>query len=228
MIGIYKITNPNGKIYIGQSIDILSRFGSYEKLKNCKNQIALKRSLEKYGVSNHKFEIIEECESFLLNERERYWQDFYEVIGGNGLNCKLTSTDDKSGKLSIETKNRIKQKRANQIMKPHTEETKRKISESNKGKTLSEEHKNSLKKPKSEEHKEKMRGPRPNYKKPKEKIECPTCGKSGAPNVMYRFHFENCGIKQENSRVECPHCKKMVDGGNGKRWHFDNCKNKNC
>ena len=33
MIGIYKITSPNGKIYIGQSINIDRRFKSYRKLQ---------------------------------------------------------------------------------------------------------------------------------------------------------------------------------------------------
>ncbi len=32
MIGIYKITNPEGKIYIGQSIDIDRRFKEYKRL----------------------------------------------------------------------------------------------------------------------------------------------------------------------------------------------------
>lgn len=36
--GIYKITNPNGKIHIGQSIDLECRFKCYKYLK-CKNQI---------------------------------------------------------------------------------------------------------------------------------------------------------------------------------------------
>lgn len=28
---------------------------------------------------------------------------------------------------------------------------------------------------------------------PAPKVTCPQCGKTGAPNTMYRFHFENCG-----------------------------------
>ena len=32
MIGIYKITNPKGKVYIGQSIDINRRFNEYQKM----------------------------------------------------------------------------------------------------------------------------------------------------------------------------------------------------
>jgi group I intron endonuclease len=93
MIGIYKITNPKGRIYIGQSIDIQKRFRTYISLNSkTKRQIKLYRSLLKYGQHEHSFEIIEECNIELLNERERYWQDFHKVLE-NGLNCVLTKTN---------------------------------------------------------------------------------------------------------------------------------------
>ena len=68
MIGIYKITNPNGKVYIGQSIDLERRLYYYKNLKQSNSQILLNRSFLKYGTVNHTFEIIEECEIELLNE----------------------------------------------------------------------------------------------------------------------------------------------------------------
>lgn len=102
-IGIYKVTSPSGKIYIGQSINCEFRFIRYKRKSQVKTQIKLKRSFEKYGVENHIFEIIEVCNESSLNERERYWQEFYDVLGINGLNCKLTKSLDKSGKLSKET-----------------------------------------------------------------------------------------------------------------------------
>ncbi len=106
MIGIYKITSPSGKIYIGQSMDIEKRFKQYENIHTVK-QIRLDRSLLKYGYENHNIEFIEECEEDQLNNRERYWQDYYDVIGENGMNCRLQKSDDKSGKLSPETKLKI-------------------------------------------------------------------------------------------------------------------------
>ena len=51
MIGIYKITSPSGKIYIGQSKDIEKRFKAYKNLK-CKGQPYIYRSLLKYGSGN--------------------------------------------------------------------------------------------------------------------------------------------------------------------------------
>jgi group I intron endonuclease len=106
MTGIYKITSPSGKIYIGQSICIERRKKRYAKLA-CKGQIKIYNSLVKYGFSEHIFEVIEECSEEELNTRERYWQDFYDVLGENGLNLRLTLTDDKPGKHSKETIEKI-------------------------------------------------------------------------------------------------------------------------
>jgi group I intron endonuclease len=92
MIGIYKITSPTGRVYVGQSIDILRRFKSYKKYP-CPEQIKLHHSFLKYGVEAHAFEVLQECSIEDLNERERYWQDYYNVIT-HGLNCKLTGTAD--------------------------------------------------------------------------------------------------------------------------------------
>ena len=135
MVGIYKITSPSGKIYIGQSVNIEKRFLSYSKLLRCKTQIKLFRSFLKYEVTNHKFEVIEECEIDKLNERERYYQDLYDVLN-NGLNCKLTNTADKSGKLSEEVKTNISK---GNIGKKRTEEQKQNISNSLKGRKIPEE-----------------------------------------------------------------------------------------
>lgn len=102
MIGvIYKITSPSGRVYIGQSIDIEKRFKSYSNLR-CKNQRKLYRSFLKYGFDNHDFMIIDFIDSNFLNERERYWQDYYNSME-TGLNCLLTKTSDKSGKMCEST-----------------------------------------------------------------------------------------------------------------------------
>jgi group I intron endonuclease len=119
--GIYKIVSPSNKIYIGQSIDIEKRWVEHKRfpLKN-----KLTDSFKKHGFENHTFEVIEECEVDLLNERERYWQDFYDVLSLNGLNLRLTKTDDKSGFVSQETKDKISEYRKTFIF---TEEHRRRI-----------------------------------------------------------------------------------------------------
>lgn len=103
MIGIYKITNPNGKIYIGQSTNIKERIRKYEKLNN-KGQIKLFNSFQKYGIKNHKIEIIEKCNKDQLNIREIYWGTYYDVLGDNGLNLRLGNG---RGSCSEFTKNKI-------------------------------------------------------------------------------------------------------------------------
>ena len=106
IIGIYKIINPKNKIYIGQTIDYKKRLRQYKNY-NCLNQTKLYNSLCKYKYELHIFELIEECLESELNNRERYWQELYDVTSKKGLNCKLVNSDDKSGKVSDETKLKI-------------------------------------------------------------------------------------------------------------------------
>lgn len=95
-IGIYKITSPSNKIYIGQTVDFIKRKSHYKNLKR-NHQIRLYNSIIKYGWNSHTIELIEECNVDNLNSKERYWQDFYNVLDSQGLNCKLTKTFDKTG-----------------------------------------------------------------------------------------------------------------------------------
>lgn len=137
MIGIYKITSPTSKIYIGQSVNILRRFSVHKRNNNIKKQPRLYGSFAKYGVENHSFEIIELCEVNQLCERERYWQDFYNAIGVNGLNCCLQKTNDKNYVTSYEVRKKISDLAKG---RKHTDETKLKLSVKHKGKKLSKEH----------------------------------------------------------------------------------------
>lgn len=98
-IGIYKITNPKGKIYIGKSKNIELRFNSYYKLQHCSQQRKLYNSFKKYGVKNHTFEIIKECVIGSLDLYEIQYIKHYDSIE-QGLN--LTSGGD-GGKRSKES-----------------------------------------------------------------------------------------------------------------------------
>lgn len=55
--GIYKITNPKGKIYIGQTLDFKKRIKQYIK-GHCEKQTILYNSIKKYGWQFHKVELI--------------------------------------------------------------------------------------------------------------------------------------------------------------------------
>ena len=70
MIGIYKIENKiNGKVYIGQSIDILRRWREHRVAAH-NNEAPLYRAIRKYGLESFNFEVIEECCREELNDKE--------------------------------------------------------------------------------------------------------------------------------------------------------------
>ena len=103
--GIYKITSPSNKIYVGQSINIERRFKEYQIYKaSISIGSKLFKSFQKYGVENHRFEIIEECTLEQLNEQEIYWGHRFNTLGKNGLNLRLGNA---KGICSEETKKKI-------------------------------------------------------------------------------------------------------------------------
>lgn len=106
IIGIYKITSPSGKVYIGQSINIFKRFKQYIRF-DCKKQIQLYNSLKKYGWENHISEIIETCFIEHLDEREVFHKQQFinKFEWSNALFCQLI--DGRGGCRSEETKQKI-------------------------------------------------------------------------------------------------------------------------
>ena len=52
------------------------------------------------------YEIIKICDVLDLNYWERYYQDYFDVLN-KGLNCKLTETNDKSGRMSEYSKSKM-------------------------------------------------------------------------------------------------------------------------
>lgn len=91
-VGIYKVTNPIGQVYIGQSVDLKARMVS---TLSGASSLKLKESMRLYGINNHSVEILEECPFVELNRKERFYQmKFNSHI--NGLNTNLTSDKDKS------------------------------------------------------------------------------------------------------------------------------------
>lgn len=100
-IGIYKIENPKGKIYIGQSTNIDNRLNGHKKLYN-KGSRLLYNSLKEYGVESHNFSIIKLCSVDELNKWEIYYIKFFNSNNKEfGLN--LTSGGQKYFYHSKET-----------------------------------------------------------------------------------------------------------------------------
>lgn len=139
IIGIYKITSPTGRIYIGQSIDIKERHRQYKYLK-CNNQTKLYRSLKKYGWESHKVEIIHICKEEELNYWEEYYGKLFNVTDiEKGLNVRFCGGN--RGKLSEETKEKL---RIINLGKKYSQEVNKKKGSSgeknhNYGKKLSQE-----------------------------------------------------------------------------------------
>lgn len=110
MIGIYKIENKiNGKIYIGQSIDINNRLRHHKTaLKgNYHPNRHLQYSFNKYGEDNFIFEIIDICEIDELDALERLYINKYECKH-NEWGYNLEDGGHKYKKLSEETKQKHK------------------------------------------------------------------------------------------------------------------------
>lgn len=149
MIGVYKITNPSGKIYIGQSWNIKQREQNYLRLE-CKGQPKLYNSLNKYGWNKHNFEIIhilpKDTTQEILNQHEiKYWKQYLN----NGFEMMNIKEPGSNGKHVLETKEKIsKSLKGRDISKwnykIYTKERNNKVSENNKGKVISEEHKQKI------------------------------------------------------------------------------------
>lgn len=118
--GIYMIQNKvNGKIYIGQSVDIEKRWNRHrgELRDNSHVNKHLQNSWNIHGEDNFEFTIICECNENQLNTMEEYY--IFELISYDRRVGYNKNYGGSSGRP--------------------TEEARKKMSEVNKGKTLSEE-----------------------------------------------------------------------------------------
>lgn len=95
MIGIYKIENMlNHHVYIGQSTNIKERWQEHQRNgiagEDANNKVwynyPIYRAIRKYGLDNFEFTVLEETSLEQLNERERYWINYYDSYN-NGYNA---------------------------------------------------------------------------------------------------------------------------------------------
>jgi group I intron endonuclease len=115
---IYKITNKiNSKVYIGQTTKTLRERKNlyYNEYKWSKNPRVIIQAMRKYSFENFDFEIVEDNiqSKELLDERERYYilEVYHSLVKDSGYNVEQGGNG--KGK--------------------HTEETKKKISDAQKG-----------------------------------------------------------------------------------------------
>ena len=80
--GIYKITNKQtGDIYIGQSVNVADRWKQHVKCGlgiDASATNKLYNNMQRYGVWNFTFEILQKCTRDKLNEKERFWIQMYQ------------------------------------------------------------------------------------------------------------------------------------------------------
>lgn len=93
--GIYKITNIlTQQCYIGQSVNISDRWKQHCKCGlgiEASATNALYNAMQRDGVWNYTFELLEECSRGLLNEKEAFWIDMYSsnIYGLNTMKGRI-------------------------------------------------------------------------------------------------------------------------------------------
>lgn len=79
--GIYKLTNiETQQVYIGQARDARERLREHAKCSlkiDCPGNNKLYPAMQKYGLENFTYELMEECAKEDLDEREAYWINYY-------------------------------------------------------------------------------------------------------------------------------------------------------
>ena len=149
---IYKYTSPSGKSYIGQTTRPEGRMEQHRRMQD---DSAFHRAIKKYGFDNFKYEVlvtIDLEDKQELKQKLDYFEKFYirkYKTFENGYNETLGGGGNLGIKISEETRRKISESLKGRTL---SEEQKRKLSEVNKGRKfgpMSEEQKRKL----SEAHK---------------------------------------------------------------------------
>ena len=91
---IYKVENKtNGTVYIGQTIRAIStRWDDHIRAATTQfhkdYHLPLHNAIRLYGKDNFNITLVEECPNELLDEKEKYWIEYYDSYE-NGYNASL-------------------------------------------------------------------------------------------------------------------------------------------
>jgi group I intron endonuclease len=240
---VYRWVNlVNGKMYIG------SHSGSKPYYKA--SGVAIKKAFSKHGMENFRREFLYVGSDYRLEEEKSLTlvdamnNPMYYNMMNTAIGVGSGPDNPRYGKPGT------------RLGLTHTDETKQKISAIHKGKTISDDMKETLRlafsgeknpnygKTMSDEQRSKISETRkslglaagsnnPMYGKPrtedvKEKLREANLGKKASDETRARMSRMRKGKTQQV--ISCPHCPKT--GGNSamKRYHFDRCKQKdnNC
>jgi len=184
--GVYCLTSPRGKRYVGIGVGkfgIEDRWEKYRSL-NCKGQVYLYNALKKYGPENFKYEVILETDDAANAERsEMYLIDVWNLQDSRfGYNIDAGGNSGKlNQKLSKETiEKRTKTRKDNGVVpwnkdlkNPYSKETLEKMSTSRTPKLIGQKR--------TEETKQKLRKPKP----PRSKEHCENLSKSHMGQIAW-------------------------------------------
>ena len=120
----------NGKIYIGQAVDIGLRWSSHLSLLQSGKHpsVYLQQAVNIYGIENFSFTVLCECEEDKLNEMEQYFIFCYNSTDSRiGYNRQYGGQSNRPCKETRELMSKAHRG------KKHSEETKKKIGDSHRG-----------------------------------------------------------------------------------------------
>lgn len=155
---VYKITNPNNRVYVGSTIDLERRIYQY-KNNYFKAQIKIHRSIEKYGWENHIFEVIWTGNLRDMLKKEAEFGLKLNVLDKDNLNLMLPKINDEFSCISEETRLKMSNSAKGKIVSDYC---KKRVSETHTGKIVSAETRKKMSewqigRKMSEEAKSKMR-----------------------------------------------------------------------
>jgi group I intron endonuclease len=219
--GIYIFTNLiNGKVYVGETLNIERRIPEHLSKTN---QI-IHRAIRKYGVENFKVEVyylpdfkekdLVELQDQLIIKFNCLLPKGYNACYGQGGSSGRIFTEETRSKMSNSAKSKP----------PVSEETKRKISIANKGRTHSVQSK--LKMSASQKIRKNLsrKGQKSYVRTAEIRLKMSLAGKGREASDASK---EKMSLAKKNrEKLSCPHCNKTMDKANAMKYHFKKCKDK--
>lgn len=150
---IYKIKNKTSNLYyIGSTINLKERLLRHKAAlkKNSHHNIYLQRAWNKYGEESFEFEMIMNCKLEEMIDWEQAFCDVHKEMYGVYNMSEFVDNPTRGSKRSFSKETRLKMSEAHKGMATgrigqiHSPETKEKISQSSKGRKLTEEHRKKI------------------------------------------------------------------------------------